>query len=79
MKMRIALNPEVEPVGAGESYENFIVLVHVKALSTREASKKQNYEKCKGNTVKDLVCRALIDLFTVLEISRSMWELSWLY
>lgn len=71
-KMRIALHPEVEAVAAGETCENFTVLVHVKAPSAREASRKQNYENCEGNTVKDPVCRAPIDLVTVLDVSGSM-------
>jgi len=71
-KMRIALYPEVEAVAAGEACENFTVLVHVKAPSASEASKKQNYEDCEGNMVKDPGCRAPIDLVTVLDVSGSM-------
>lgn len=71
-KMRIALHPEVDAVAAGEACENFTVLVHVKAPSAGEDSKKQNYEDCEGNMVKDPGCRAPIDLVTVLDVSGSM-------
>jgi Mg-chelatase subunit ChlD len=70
--MRIALHPEVEAVAATEASENFTVLVHVKAPSASEASKKQNYENCERNMVIDPGCRAPIDLVTVLDVSGSM-------
>jgi len=70
--MRLALYPEIEAVAASEASENFTVLVHVKAPSASEASKKKNYENCEENMVKDPVCRAPIDLVTVLDVSGSM-------
>ena len=71
-QMRIALHPEVEAVAASEASENFTVLVHVKAPSVNEASKKPNYENYEGDIVIDPGCRAPIDLVTVLDVSGSM-------
>eukprot|EP00253_Pinus_taeda_P032524 PITA_32524 len=71
-KLRITLHPKVEVVAATEASDNFTVLVHVKAPSASEDSKKQNYENCERNTVIDLGCRAPIDLVTVLDVSGSM-------
>ena len=61
-QMRIALHPEVKAVAASEASENFTVLVHVKAPSANEASKKPNYENCEGDIVIDPGCRAPLTL-----------------